>query len=98
MIQKKGLDYQRLKTLVEKVESLCYDLLANPDENRSELMRKPLNYLKSFWNQIFTYRNDGEYPIDNLPAEQALNPVTTQQKKNSLLLGNMKRNTELYSI
>ena len=45
---------------------------ANPDESRSEHMSKALNYLKNFWNQIFAYRNDGEYSIDNLPAELAL--------------------------
>ena len=36
-----------------------YDLLANPDEGRSELISRVLNYLKTFRTQIFTYRNDG---------------------------------------
>ena len=55
--------------IIEKLRTELYDLLANPDESRSELMSKALNYLKIFWNQIFAYRNDGEYSIDNMAAE-----------------------------
>lgn len=40
-----------------------YNLLANPEENRSELMSRALNNLKNFWTQIFAYRNDEEYSI-----------------------------------
>ena len=29
-------------------------------------MSKTLNYLKNFWNQIFAYRNNGKYSIDNM--------------------------------
>ena len=28
-------------------------------------MRRALNYLHTFWKQLFAYRNDGEYTIDN---------------------------------
>ena len=56
--------------IIEKIRTELYDLLANPDESRSELMSKALNYLKNFWNQIFAYRNDGEYSIDNMAAER----------------------------
>lgn len=45
--------------IIEKIRTELYDLLANPDESRSELMSRALNYLKNFWNQIFAYRNDG---------------------------------------
>ncbi len=58
--------------IIEKLRTELYDLLANPDESRSELMSKALNYLKNFWNQIFSYRNDGEYSIDNMRAEANL--------------------------
>lgn len=56
--------------IIGKLRTELYDLLANPDESRSELMSKALNYLKNFWNQIFAYRNDGEYSIDNMAAER----------------------------
>ena len=80
------------------IRTELYDLLANPDESRSELMSKALNYLKNFWNQIFAYRNDGEYSIDNMAAERAIRPITVQ-RKNSLFFGSVKgiQNSAIYN-
>lgn len=49
----------------------------------SDLMRRSLNYLHTFWKQLFAYRNDGEYTIDNLVAERTIRNMTIQ-RKNSL--------------
>ena len=72
--------------VIEKIRTELYDLLANPDERRSELVSKALNYLKNFWIQIFAYINDGEYSIDNMAPERAIRPITVQ-RKNSLFFG-----------
>lgn len=84
--------------IIDKIRTELYELLANPDESRSELMSKALNYLKNFWNQIFAYRNDGEYSIDNMAAERAIRPITVQ-RKNSLFFGNVKetQNSAIYN-
>ena len=84
--------------IIEKIRTELYDLLANPNENRSELMSKALNYLKNFWNQIFAYRNDGEYSIDYMAAERAIRPITVQ-RKNSLFFGSVKgiQNSAIYN-
>ena len=84
--------------IIEKLRTELYDLLANPEESRSELMSKALNYLKTFWNQIFAYRNDGEYSIDNMAAERATRPITVQ-RKNSLFFGSVKgiKNSAIYN-
>ena len=84
--------------IIDKIRTELYDLLANPDESRSELMSKALNYLKNFWNQIFAYRNDGEYSIDNMAAERAIRPITVQ-RKNSLFFGSVKgiQNSAIYN-
>lgn len=84
--------------IIGKLRTELYDLLANPDESRSELMSKALNYLKNFWNQIFSYRNDGEYSIDNMAAERAIRPITVQ-RKNSLFFGSVKgiQNSAIYN-
>lgn len=58
---------------------------------------KVLNYQKSFWTQIFAYRNDGEYSIDNMAAESAIRPITVQ-RKDSRFFGNMKEIQNLQSI
>ena len=79
-------------------ELIAFSPPANPEESRSELVSKALNYLKTYWNQIVAYRNDGEYSIDNLPAERTLRPVTVQ-RKNSLFFGSLKgiQNSAIYN-
>ena len=63
-----------------------FDLPALPESEMSGLMRRALNYLHSFWKQLFNYRRNGEYTIDNLAAERAIRPLTVQ-RKNSLFFG-----------
>ena len=72
--------------IIDKIRTELYDLLANPDESRSELMGKALNYLKNFWNQIFAYLKDGRYSIDNTIAERFIRPLAGE-RKNSLFFG-----------
>lgn len=75
--------------IVERLRSELYDLLALPEEEMSDLMRTALIYLHKFWNQLFAYRKDGEYTIDNLVAERAIRPLTIQ-RKNSLFFYSTK--------
>ncbi len=46
-------------------------------------LQKALNYLDTFWKNIFAYTKNGSYPIDNNAAERAARPLTTQ--RNSML-------------
>lgn len=41
---------------------------------RGELRDKAVNYLHTFWNQLFACLNDGRYDIDNLIAERFIRP------------------------
>ena len=77
------------ENIVNAIESEMYDLLALPEKDTSPLLRKALNYLRKFWKQLFAYRNDGEYTIDNMAAERAIRPMTVQ-RKNSLFFGSTK--------
>lgn len=65
--------------IVEGLRSELYDLLALAEEFMSDLMWTTLNYLHKFWDQLFAYRKDGEYTIDNLAAERAIRPLTVQR-------------------
>lgn len=38
-------------------------------------MEKAVNYLKSFWNQIFAYLKDGRSSIDNTITERFIRPL-----------------------
>lgn len=57
--------------------------LRNDGLPKSDLMEKALNYLAHFWKQIFNYRNDGRYSIDNSIAEQFIRPLT-RERSNSI--------------
>lgn len=65
---------------------------------RNKIHEKALNYLKKFWTLIFANKNDGEYPIDNIPVEEILRPITIQ-RKNSLFFGSTTgiRNSAIYN-
>ena len=75
--------------IVNSIECEMYDLLTLPVKDTSPLLRRALNYLHKFWKQLFAYRNDGEYAIDNMAAERAIRPMTVQ-RKNSLFFGSTK--------
>ena len=80
--------------ITEKIRTEFYDLFANPNESRSELMSKTLNYLKNF----FAYRNDGEYSIDNM-ARGKSDKTNLCPTKDSLFFGSVKRiqNSAIYN-
>ena len=61
-------------------------LLNNPESHLGDMMRKALNYLHNYWCQLFAYRQDGRYTIDNNIAERNIRP-TTVERKNSLFYG-----------
>ena len=75
--------------IIKAIESEMYDLLALDAKDTSPLLRRALNYLHKYWKQLFAYRNDGEYTIDNMAAERAIRPMTVQ-RKNSLFFGSTK--------
>lgn len=74
---------------IKSLQSELYDLLALPEEGMSDLMRNALNYLHKFWEQIFAYRKDGDYTIDNLATERVIRSLTVQ-RKNSLFFCSTK--------
>jgi hypothetical protein len=61
-------------------------LLNNPRSHLGDMMQKALNYLHNYWHQLFAYRQDGRYTIDNNIAERNIRP-TTVERKNSLFYG-----------
>lgn len=63
------------------------DLMKSENAPRhGSLMKKAVGYLDHFWNQIFLYRKDGNYTIDNSLAERCIRPLANE-RKNSLFFG-----------
>ena len=63
------------------------ELLLDENAHLGDMMQKALRYLNTFWKQLFTYRKDGRYSIDNNIAERNIRPLTVE-RKNSLFFGN----------
>ena len=77
---------ERTSKIISQIRQRLDKLLADGNGMRGDLMQKALNYLKSFWNQLFLYIKDGRYCIDNSLAERTLRPMTVE-RKNSLTFG-----------
>lgn len=70
---------QMITRLREKLDYYLYF----DKQPKGDLMQKALNYMHTFWEQLFRYRNDGNYTIDNSLAERSIRPLT-MERKNSL--------------
>ncbi len=73
---------ESIRVIAELRKRLDYHLYFDK-EPKGDLMQKALNYLHSFLEQLFRYRNDGNYTIDNSLAERCIRPLTVE-RKNSL--------------
>ena len=52
------------------------DLMKSENAPRhGSLMKKAVSYLDHFWKQVFLYRKDGNYTIDNSLAERCIRPL-----------------------
>lgn len=54
-----------------------YEKLKTAPENVSKYLKEAVNYLDKFWNEIFAYLKDGNYPIDNNTAERSIRKLIT---------------------
>ena len=63
--------------------SIQLEKLKTEPENVSSYLKEAVNYLEKFWDEIFAYLKDGNYPIDNNIAERSIRKLTTQ--RNSML-------------
>lgn len=72
-----------VNSVVEEIRNRLNYHLYFDDSPIGELMQKAINYMNTFWNQLFNYRKDGNYTIDNSLAERSIRPMTVE-RKNSL--------------
>ena len=71
------------KEILIRIRSRLDAELSNDSEFRSEYYTEALNYLYHFWDELFAYLDDGDFPIDNNLAERCIRKLTTQ--RNSML-------------
>jgi len=66
------------KPIIEKIKQWLDTSLVHVVP--SSKMGEALTYLRNQWNRLVAYLEDGEYPIDNNPAERAIRPFTIGRK------------------
>lgn len=74
------------KEIVIRIRSGLASEMSTDSEFRSPYYKEALKYLSHFWNEIFAYLKDGEFPIDNNLAERMIRKLTTQ-RNNALHYG-----------
>ena len=84
--------------IVNGMHQKLLDLIAKGEDYFPDKVWRALNYFHNFWDQIFAYRNDGEYSIDNMAVERAIRPLTVQ-RKNGLFFCSRKgaKNSGIYN-
>lgn len=65
---------QKLRSLLDK------ELGREGPPRRGQYMEDALRYLEHFWDGLFLYRKNGEYPIDNNLAERQVRPLAAKRK------------------
>ena len=69
-----------LKETIEQLRELLSKELSRENPKRSYCMEQALNYFDHFKDDLFRYRKDGNYPIDNNLAERQVRPFTAMRK------------------
>ena len=84
--------------IVNSMHEKLLELIAKGEDYFPDKVWKALNYFYNFWDQIFAYRHDGEYSIDNMAVERAIRPLTVQ-RKNGLFFCSPKgaKNSGIYN-
>ena len=77
---------ERTTDLMIQIRSVLDSLKSPGHPPVSEMLMKAVDYMDDFWEQLFAYRNDGRYSIDNTLAERFMRPISGE-RKNSLFYG-----------
>lgn len=89
---------ERSKPIIDKLRTWCDDALIKVPPKT--LMGKALQYLDNQWPRLITYLEDGVYPIDNNPVENAIRPFAIGRKNwlFSASVDGAKASANLYSL
>ena len=72
-----------MNRMIAELREKLNHLLYFDQQPKGDLFQKALNYMNTFWKQLFRYRDDGDYTIDNSLAERCIRPMALE-RKNSL--------------
>lgn len=81
--RRQSLETKEIQITLRQHLSIQLEKLETNPESVSSYLKEAVNYLNKFWNEIFAYLKDGNYPIDNNLSERSIRKLTTQ--RNSML-------------
>jgi len=89
---------EQAKPIIDKLHRWLND--TRPKVPPKTALGKALNYLNSQWPRLIGYLDDGRYPIDNNPVENAIRPFTLGRKNwlFSASVDGVKASANLYSL
>lgn len=77
---------EKTESIVQRIRMTLLELkiqLHQAPETISALLKDAITYLDNAWKEVFAYRQNGDFTIDNMAAERAIKPLANQ-RKNSL--------------
>lgn len=77
---------EKTESIVQRIRMKLLELkiqLHQAPETISALLKDAITYLDNAWKEVFAYRQNGDFTIDNMAAERAIKPLANQ-RKNSL--------------
>ncbi len=80
--------------ILNRIESLCNERLPTLSEDSKTAVA--IRYMKSNWEQLLLYTNDGRINISNSPAEQRVRPFAVGRK--NWLFANTQRGADASAI
>ncbi len=88
----------RAKPIIDTLKDWLDD--TRPKVAPKTTLGKALHYLDNQWPRLIGYLNDGRYPIDNNPVENAIRPFAIGRKNwlFSASVGGAKASANLYSL
>lgn len=70
---------------VDDLRSRLNNALYFDKDPKGELFEKAISYLNTYWDRLFMYRTDGEFPIDNNIAERVQRTITVDRDNSKCL-------------
>lgn len=74
---------EKTESIVQRIRMKLLELkiqLHQAPETISALLKEAITYLDNAWKEVFAYRQNGDFTIDNMAAERAMKPVANQRK------------------
>ena len=84
-LQNREKDDERATEIKEDIKIInnIHDLIFNSNPAKSSHLERAIKYVKSNWDDLLTFLEDGHIELTNNIAERAVKPFVIQRKRNA---------------